>query len=213
VLKLPDAGAPQKLMITILDGDGALNNIRQRDAREPIAQVTDENHKPVAGALVLFTIHGGPGGAGATFNGAQTLTVRTGSDGIARASGMQLTRSPGSFTISVSASVAVAAGVVVVASEVLIHQSNIIGALSTATASSSAGSAGSASSASGTAGSSTAATHSGLGHLLHLGSLGHTGTIVVASAAVATAVVVTVVVVTGNNSTSLTLGSSTVGHP
>jgi hypothetical protein len=214
VLKMPDAGAPQKLMIAILDGDGALNNIRQRDAREPIVQVTDENHKPVAGALVLFTIHSGAGGAGATFDGAQTLTVRTGQDGIAHASGLQLAKSPGSFTISVSASVAVAAGVVVVASEVLIHQSNIIGALTTSTASSSAGSASSASSssASGTAGSGTA-THSGLGHLLHLGNLGHTGTIVVVSAAVATAVVVTVVVVTQNNSTSLTLGSSTVGHP
>jgi hypothetical protein len=215
VLKLPDAGAPQKLMITILDGDGALNNIRQRDAREPIAQVTDENHKPVSGALVLFTIHSGPGGAGATFNGAQTLTVRTGSDGIAHASGLQLAKSPGSFTISVSASVTVAAGVVVAASEVLIHQSNIIGALTTSTASSSAGSAGSASStsASGTAGSGSTAAHSGLGHLLHLGNLGHVGTIAVASAAVATAVVVTVVVVTQNNGTSLTLGSSTVGHP
>jgi hypothetical protein len=219
VLKMPDAGAPQKLMIAILDGDGALNNIRQRDAREPIVQVTDENHKPVAGALVLFTIHSGAGGAGATFDGAQTLTVRTGQDGIAHASGLQLAKSPGSFTISVSASVAVAAGVVVVASEALIHQSNIIGALTTSTASSSAGSASSASSssASGTAGSGTAgsgtATHSGLGHLLHLGNLGHTGTIVVVSAAVATAVVVTVVVVTQNNSTSLTLGSSTVGHP
>jgi len=214
VLKMPDAGAPQKLMIAILDGDGALNNIRQRDAREPIVQVTDENHKPVAGALVLFTIHSGAGGAGATFDGAQTLTVRTGQDGIAHASGLQLAKSPGSFTISVSASAAVAAGVVVVASEVLIHQSNIIGALTTSTASSSAGSASSASSssASGTAGSGTA-THSGLGHLLHLGNLGHTGTIVVVSAAVATAVVVTVVVVTQNNSTSLTLGSSTVGHP
>jgi hypothetical protein len=231
VLKMPDAGAPQKLMIAILDGDGALNNIRQRDAREPIVQVTDENHKPVAGALVLFTIHSGAGGAGATFDGAQTLTVRTGQDGIAHASGLQLAKSPGSFTISVSATVTVAAGVVVAASEVLIHQSNIIGALTTSTASSSAGSASSSSasssasgsasgtasgSASGTAGgtsSGSAAAHSGLGHLLHLGSLGHVGTIVVASAVVATAVVVTVVVVTQNNGTSLTLGSSTVGHP
>ena len=211
-LKLPDAGAPQKLMITILDGDGALNNIRQRDAREPIVQVTDENHKPVAGALVLFTIHGGSGGAGATFSGAQTLTVTSGPDGIAHASGLQLAKSPGSFTISVSATVAVAAGVVVAASEVLIHQSNIIGALTTSTSATSASSASSASSTSGTAGASSGSTaaHTGLGHLLHLG---HTGTIVAASTAVAVAVVVTVVVVTQNNSTSLTLGSSTVGHP
>jgi hypothetical protein len=216
------AGAgPQKLMITILDGDGALNNIRQRDAREPIVQVTDENHKPVGGALVLFAIHGGSGGAGATFDGAQTLTVRTGEDGIAHASGLQLAKSPGSFTISVTASVAVAAGVAaglsaLVSSEVLIHQSNIIGALSTTTASGASGAsatgaeAGASGASAGGAGASATVTHTGLSKLLHLS---RTANIAIASAAVAAAVVVTVVVVTQNNSTSLTLGTSTVGHP
>ncbi len=35
----PAAGAPgDSLTITILDGDGALNNIKQRVAREPIGQ-------------------------------------------------------------------------------------------------------------------------------------------------------------------------------
>ena len=116
ILKTGPDAAPQKLMITILDGDGALNNIRQRDAREPIVQVTDENHKPVAGALVLFTIHGGSGGAGATFEGAQTLTVTTGQDGIAHATGIQVAHSPGSFTVSVTATATVAAGVTVAAS-------------------------------------------------------------------------------------------------
>ena len=46
------SAVPQNLQITILDGEGALNNIKQRTAREPIVQVTDENHKPVAGAVV-----------------------------------------------------------------------------------------------------------------------------------------------------------------
>jgi hypothetical protein len=211
-------------MITILDGDGALNNIRQRDAREPIVQVTDENHKPVAGALVLFTIHGGAHGAGATFDGAQTLTVKTGEDGIAHASGLQLAKSPGSFTISVSASVAVAAGVAagvsaLVSSEILIHQSNIIGALSTTGASGAsgagatgaeAGSTGASAGGAGAGGATTTVTHTGLSKLLHLSK---TANIAVASAAVAAAVVVTVVVVTQNNSTSLSLGTSTVGHP
>lgn len=205
--------APQKLMITILDGDGALNNIRQRDAREPIVQVTDENHKPVGGALVLFAIHGGSGGAGATFDGAQTLTVRTGEDGIAHASGLQLAKSPGSFTISVSASVAVAAGVAagvtaLVSSEVLIHQSNIIGALSTTTASGASGASASGAGAGASAG--TTVTHTGLSKLLHLSK---TANIAVASTVVAAAVVVTVVVVTQSSPTSLTLGTSTVGHP
>jgi hypothetical protein len=205
ILKAGPDAAPQKLMITILDGDGALNNIRQRDAREPIVQVTDENHKPVAGAAVLFAIHDGAHGAGATFGGSQTLTVTTGPDGIAHASGLQLAKSPGSFTISASASVATAAGVVA-AAETIIHQSNIIGALSTASSASASGASSTASSA----GASSTAAHTGLSRVLHLGVKGN---LVVAGAAAAAVAVVVVVVVTQNNSTSLTLGSSTVGHP
>jgi hypothetical protein len=58
-------------------------------------------------------------------------------------------------------------------------------------------------------------THTGLSKLTHIGNLGHTGSIVAvtAAAAVATAVVVVVVVETQNGPTSLSLGTSTVGHP
>ena len=66
-------GAPA-LVITILEGEGALNDIRQRTAREPIIEVRDENHKPIAGAVVLFTLQGsGPGGSFA--EGAQTFST------------------------------------------------------------------------------------------------------------------------------------------
>jgi hypothetical protein len=62
---------PLRLQITILDGEGALNNIKQQTAREPIVQVEDENHKPIAGALVIFTLpQSGPGG---TFSGGSTV--------------------------------------------------------------------------------------------------------------------------------------------
>ena len=44
------------LNIVIVEGDGAINNIRQRTAREPIVQVEDQNHKPVAGAAVVFAL-------------------------------------------------------------------------------------------------------------------------------------------------------------
>src|ERR1700744_5674497 len=53
------AGAPMALHIVILDGEDARNNTRQPPAREPIVQVQDENHKPVAAAVVLFTIRKG----------------------------------------------------------------------------------------------------------------------------------------------------------
>jgi|SRR5271155_971984 len=190
ILKTGPEGSPQKLFITVLEGEGALNNIRQRDAREPVVQVTDENHKPVSGALVLFLVHDGSHGAGATFDGGQSLTVTTGPDGIARTSGLQVGRNPGSYTIAVSASVGA-----VVAEQAIIHQSNVITALNSAT---------SASAGSSTA--STAATH---------GILGMSKTVaIVAGSAVVAGVVVGVVVAThANNSTTLTLGSSTVGPP
>ena len=42
------ATATGKIHIVIVEGDGAINNVRQRVAREPIVQVEDENRKPVA---------------------------------------------------------------------------------------------------------------------------------------------------------------------
>mgnify|MGYP001550515740 CR=1 FL=1 len=77
----------EKLNLVIVEGDGAINNIRQRTAREPIVQVQDENHRPVAGAAVTFVLP--DQGAGATFaNGSHTLTVMTDNAGRAAARGM-----------------------------------------------------------------------------------------------------------------------------
>ncbi|HEX4322357.1 MAG TPA: hypothetical protein VHZ52_15705 [Acidobacteriaceae bacterium] len=91
------------LVITILDGEGALNDIRQRTAREPIVQVEDENHKPIAGAAVLFTLPGsGPGGAFA--GGAQTFSTVTDSAGRAVAHGLQPNNVSGSYNIHVHVS-------------------------------------------------------------------------------------------------------------
>ena len=52
-------GGPQSLNIEVIEGEGALNNVRLRTARETIVEVQDENHKPVAGALVTFAAKGG----------------------------------------------------------------------------------------------------------------------------------------------------------
>ena len=94
----PGAG----LTITILDGDEATNNIRQRTAREPIVQVEDENHKPVAGAAVIFLLPND--GAGGTFaGGARTLTTVTDSKGQAVARGLHPNHTAGRFQIKVQA--------------------------------------------------------------------------------------------------------------
>ena len=95
--------APHALFIDILQGEGALNDVRARTAREPIVEIRDENHKPVAGVVVLFVIDSNGGGLGATFNGAQAFSMTTGEDGQAFGRGFQLTRTTGKFHISVDA--------------------------------------------------------------------------------------------------------------
>jgi hypothetical protein len=95
--------AAPKLNIVIVEGDGAINNIRQRTAREPIIQVEDENHKPIAGAAVIFTLPGQ--GAGGTFaGGAQSLSVVTDSQGRAVAHGFHPNTVQGQYQIHVTAS-------------------------------------------------------------------------------------------------------------
>jgi hypothetical protein len=95
--------AAPRLNIVIVEGDGAINNIRQRTAREPIVQVEDENHKPVAGAAVIFTLSGQ--GAGGSFaGGAQSLSVVTDSQGRAVAHGFHPNNVQGQYQIHVTAS-------------------------------------------------------------------------------------------------------------
>jgi hypothetical protein len=95
--------AIKKLNIVIVEGEGAVNNARQRVARDPIVQVEDENRKPVAGAAVVFLLPNQ--GAGATFaNGARSLTVLTDSNGQAAARGLQANRLAGEYQMRVTAS-------------------------------------------------------------------------------------------------------------
>ncbi|HLJ18243.1 MAG TPA: hypothetical protein VKV15_27375 [Bryobacteraceae bacterium] len=56
-----------KLQIVIIEGDGAVNNIKLRTGREVIVQVEDENHRPVAGAALSAFLP--DNGASGTFTG------------------------------------------------------------------------------------------------------------------------------------------------
>ena len=97
------AQAPQKLTIVIIEGEGAINNVRQRVAREPIIEVQDENKKPIAGAAVTFLLPNQ--GASASFaNGARSLTTTTGPDGRAMARGLRPNNVNGEYQIRVNAS-------------------------------------------------------------------------------------------------------------
>jgi hypothetical protein len=100
---IPAAAQAPMLNLVVVEGEGQINNIRQRTAREPVVQVQDENHRPVAGAIVVFTLPSN--GAGGTFaNGARTLTVTTNDQGQAVARGFQPNSARGQFQMHVNAS-------------------------------------------------------------------------------------------------------------
>src|ERR1019366_2395740 len=106
-----------------IDGAEAMNNIRQRTAREPIVQVEDENHKPVAGAVVIFLLPND--GAGGTFpGGARTLTTTTDDKGQAVARGLRPNHASGRYQIRVQATHEGKSG------QTTISQVNMVGAAS-----------------------------------------------------------------------------------
>jgi hypothetical protein len=92
-----------KLNIVVIEGEGAINNIRQRTAREMIVQVEDENKRPVAGAVVSFLLPGsGPGGSFS--GGSNFLNILTDENGRAIARAFRPNNVAGTFRVNVSAS-------------------------------------------------------------------------------------------------------------
>ena len=92
-----------KLNIVIVEGDGIVNNIRQRVASDPIVQVEDENRKPIGGVIVTFLLPNQ--GAGGVFaDGSHSLTITTDNAGRAVARGIKPNNLNGKFEIRVSAS-------------------------------------------------------------------------------------------------------------
>ncbi|HSR09098.1 MAG TPA: hypothetical protein VLM42_18280, partial [Bryobacteraceae bacterium] len=111
---------PASLQIIIVEGEGAINNVKQRVNREPIVQVEDENHKPVAGAAIIFFLpNDGPGGTFA--NGSSTLTTTTNAQGQAVARGIRFNNQAGSMQIRVTASFAGQTA------SAIINQTNVLG--------------------------------------------------------------------------------------
>ena len=91
------------LSITIVEGEGAINNVRQRVNREPIVQVEDNNRKPVAGAVVVFLLP--DSGASGTFtDGSRMLMTVTDNQGRASARGIRPNAQSGPMVIRVTAS-------------------------------------------------------------------------------------------------------------
>jgi len=112
---------PLKLNVVVVEGGGAINNIKLRTSRETVVQVQDENHRPVAGAAVAFLLPAdGPGGTFA--GGSKSASIVTDSAGRAVMPHIQVNSNPGAYSIGVYAS---NAGV---AASATIAQSSIAGA-------------------------------------------------------------------------------------
>src|SRR5215471_7151590 len=94
---------PQRIDLVVVEGEGAINNARQRVGREPVVKVEDENHRPVAGAAVVFTLPIS-GTSGEFSNGSKNLTVTTDKDGLAAAHGLKTNQIAGKLQIYVTAS-------------------------------------------------------------------------------------------------------------
>jgi hypothetical protein len=103
-----------QLQIVVIEGEGALNNIRTRTATQPVVEVRDENGEPVAGAEVVFQLPAaGPGGV---FHGwMRNQTARTNEQGRAAASGFTPNEEPGRFNIKVTATTGAKTGTAVIA--------------------------------------------------------------------------------------------------
>lgn len=100
---LPAFAQEPPLRILIVEGDGTINNIKQRVNVEPVIEVRDENQKLVEGAAVVFFLPA-QGPSGTFSNGTKTLTTSTDRMGRASAPGIRPNSQTGRFDIRVTAS-------------------------------------------------------------------------------------------------------------
>ena len=90
------------LKVSVIDGDGAFNDIKNKIGHPPAVEVRDESNI-VVGAEVVFTMPAlGPGGAFA--NGQRSMKATTGRPGIATAESFRPNPTEGRFAIAVAAS-------------------------------------------------------------------------------------------------------------
>ena len=111
------AAAPQPhgaLKISVIEGEGVRNSIRNRTAVPPIVEVKDAADKPVVGAEVVFQLPlAGPGGV---FNGwLRSQTVRTVENGKATVTGYTPNTEAGRYNIKVTATAGSQTGSAVIA--------------------------------------------------------------------------------------------------
>jgi hypothetical protein len=92
-----------ELKIIVVEGDGAINNIRERTAKDPVVRIENDDGQKLSGASVTFTLP--EIGAGGSFtNGGTSLSTATDEEGRAAARGLRPNNVAGRFPIRVNAS-------------------------------------------------------------------------------------------------------------
>jgi hypothetical protein len=87
----------------VLAGEGATIDVHQKLGKDPVVRIEDENHNPLTGAVVMFTLPTeGPSGEFGTGN--KTATVTTDSQGTATGKGLKINQVPGKLQIHVTVS-------------------------------------------------------------------------------------------------------------
>lgn len=95
--------SPLHIQIAVVEGDGASSETRARVSHDPVIRVEDEDHRSVAGAVVVFSLPMS-GASGEFLGGSKSLTIMTGDDGLAAARGLKTNDVPGKLQIYVTAS-------------------------------------------------------------------------------------------------------------
>ncbi len=117
----PATPGAAKLNIVLISGDGAINNIKSRTARETIVEVRDENNKPISGAAVVFLLP--DSGAGlVSSNGTRMVSTMTDAKGRAAMRGLKPNGQAGRYNIQVRANYQQSFG------QLEVRQSNILAA-------------------------------------------------------------------------------------
>ena len=94
---------PAELNIVVVQGEGAINKVRQASTTDPVLRIEDQDHKPVAGATVTFTLPT-EGATGHFGNGGKMLIATTDEQGQVTAAGLRVNEYPGKLVIHVDVS-------------------------------------------------------------------------------------------------------------
>src|SRR5579863_5918989 len=84
---LPSFGQEPQLRVLVVEGDGTINNIKQRVNVELVVEVRDESQRLIDGAAVVFFLPA-QGPSGTFSNGTKALTTSTDRLGRASATGI-----------------------------------------------------------------------------------------------------------------------------